>query len=402
MKSQLLFLCFQIGLFVIPGRIDAQYTFFKPTGSFAIETSLENTDELRMPMYRNAMHSLAVSGDFILGGTMAEKGLTPLLFTISLSGRKLTTIQELEEVVPGQLSISTGFSPMGKGNLFYAGTMPQPGSMGGGHIIQVHVDGQGKIQVKDIGVPVAGEGIFAMTLNPQRNEVYGIAYPSGRFFTYQLKTGKSELFNETVPSQKDTATFHSFALKPDDYLCRALVVDNQGRVYGSKAINKLFRFDPVTKKITVLKDELPFVWGREVMGRIDAWVKMPDGTIYGSNAADGQLFRLNTAKQTVVNLGKPIMMPRLMCMAPGKNGMLYGVAGAAPGYAHLFSYHPEKGFRDLGNPEFKMVAPGIEQGIAWRGFQISSMAASPDGKYIVMGENEALSQLLVFPAEDLP
>ncbi len=389
-------------LLFFPVLLSAQYKFFKPVGSFAIETSLENTDELRMPMYRNAMTSLAVSGDFVLGGTAAEKGMSPLLFTSSLSQRKLVAVKDLGEVVRGQLSIGTGFSKVKSGSLFYAGTMPQPGSGDGGHIIQVQVGAQGQIAIKDLGVPVVGEGIFAMTLNPDKNELYGIVHPSGRFFTYDVKTGRSQLYSETAPSEKDTATYHSFALTPQDYLGRALVLDGRGRVYGSRSINKLFCFDPATKSFTILKDELPFVWGREVMGRIDAWVKMPDGTIYGSNAADGQLFRLDPVKQAIINLGKPIMMPRIMAMTPGKNGMLYGVAGAAPGYVHLFSYHPQKGFRDLGNPEFRMVAPGLEQGINWRGFQISSMATAQSGNYIVMGENEALSQLLVFPAENLP
>jgi hypothetical protein len=80
-----------------------------------------------------------------------------------------------------------------------------------------------------------------------------------------------------------------------------------------------------------------------------------------------------------------------------KDGKLYGVAGGAPGYAHLFSYNQKgEGFLDLGNPEFKMVAPGIEQGINWRGFQIGTIVSSEDGKYIVMGEDEDLSQLLIF------
>ncbi|RYY14847.1 MAG: hypothetical protein EOO04_29570 [Chitinophagaceae bacterium] len=195
-------------------------------------------------------------------------------------------------------------------------------------------------------------------------------------------------------------TFHSFALLPGDYIGRSLVIDARGRVYGSRSVNKLFCFDPANQSFTTLKDELPFVWGREVMGRIDSWVKMPDGTIYGSNAADGQLFRLDQVKQTIVSLGKPIMMPRIMAMTPGKNGMVYGIAGAAPGYAHLFSYDPRKGFRDLGNPEFNMIATGLEQGIKWRGFQIASIVTSGAGNYIIMGENEALSQLMVFPAEN--
>lgn len=394
--------CSLLILSLFPVLLNAQYKFFKPKGSFAIETSLENTDELRMPMYRNAMSSLAVSGDFVLGGTTAEKGMSPLLFTSSLSQRKLIVVKDLEEVVKGQLSIGTGFSKAKSGNLFYAGTMPKSGVQAGGHIIEVQVGAQGQISIRDLGIPVAGEGIFAMTHNPEKNELYGIVHPSGRFFTYDVKTGKSKLYSETAPSGEDTATFHSFALTPQDYLGRALVLDGRGRVYGSRSINRLFCFDPATKSFTTLKDELPFVWGREVMGRIDAWVKMPDGTIYGSNAADGQLFRLDPVKQAVINLGKPIMMPRIMALTPGKNGMLYGVAGASPGYAHLFSYHPQKGFRDLGNPEFRMVAPGLEQGINWRGFQISSMATAQVGDYIIMGENEALSQLLVFPAENLP
>ncbi|RYY31096.1 MAG: hypothetical protein EOO04_02565 [Chitinophagaceae bacterium] len=382
-----------------PAVAKAQYEFYCPPGSFAIEASLESTKELRMPMYRNAMTSLIATGDYVLGGTTSDDGLSPLLFTASLSQRRLVAIKELEAQVPGQQAIGTGFSV--SGNSFYAGTMPQSGSSNSGHIVQVQIDAKGQITVSSVAQPVPGEGVFALTFNRTRNEIYGIAHPSGKFFMYDVKSKKTQVFTETAPSPRDTASFHSFALAPKDYLCRALVIDKQGRVYGSRSTNKLFSFDPATKKFTVLKDQLPFVWGREVMGRIDAWVTMPDGTIYGSNAADGQLFRLDVATQKIINLGKPIMMPRLMTMVPGKNGMLYGIAGAAPGYAHLFSYHPKTGFRDLGNPEFDMKTPGLEQGIKWRGYQISTITATAGGQ-IVMGENEALSQLMVFPAENQP
>ena len=305
-----------ITLLYVPFVASAQYTFFNPAGSFAVETSLENTDELRMPIYRNAMTSLTVSGDFVLGGTSAQKGLTPLLFTGSLSERKIIAIKQLDDVIKGQLSIITGFTATKSGNVFYAGTMPQPGTGMGGHIIELQVSLQGQIAVKDLGEPVAGEGIFAMTFNADKNEFYGIVHPSGKFFTFNLKTGKTQIFNQTVPSEKDLETYHSFALQPEDYLGRALLIDQQGRIYGSRSINKLFCFDPANQSFSVLKDELPFVWGREAMGRIDSWVKMPEGTIYGSNAADGQLFRLDPVNQTIVNLGKPIMMPRIMAMTP--------------------------------------------------------------------------------------
>ena len=93
------------------------------------------------------------------------------------------------------------------------------------------------------------------------------------------------------------------------------------------------------------------------------------------------------------------MMNRIPGLTFGSDDKLYGIAGGAPGYSHLFSYDQDLGFKDLGNPEFEMKAPGIEQGILWRGFQLQSIASSKDGKYIVLGEKESLSQLLVFPVE---
>jgi len=95
------------------------------------------------------------------------------------------------------------------------------------------------------------------------------------------------------------------------------------------------------------------------------------------------------------------MMNRLRGLSFGADGKIYGLAGALPGYAHLFSYDPRnEGYTDMGNPQFILKAPGIEQGIEWRGFQLRTITASEDGKYIVMGEDEALSQLLIFPVGD--
>ena len=93
------------------------------------------------------------------------------------------------------------------------------------------------------------------------------------------------------------------------------------------------------------------------------------------------------------------MMPGLAGLAEGADSEIYGIAGGSPAYSHLFSYDESEGFIDYGNPEFTMVAPGIEQGILWRGFQLATIAASDDGEYIVMGESESLSHLMVFLAK---
>ena len=375
----------------------AQYTFFTPKDAFAIEVSLPNSAEKRLPMYRNAITSLHVQGDRILGGTTAKEGLSPYIFVASVSGRKLVTTKDLEEIIPGQKSIATGFCK-GKDNLLYAGTLAQTvKNQQPGHLLQILI-GQGDvIEVKDLGVPVAGEGIFTLISNREGNELYGISYPGGRFFTYNIATKKVQVFDDVAPREKALKNLHDFAVGPEAYLCKALIQDNAGLVYGSMPGNRIFTFDPVKRNFLFLETPLPAVWGREVLGQVEAWAKSPDGKLYGGNAGDGQLFILNPATKKIKNLGKPMMMGRLQSLAFGADGKLYGLAGGAPGYSHLFSYDENAGFVDLGNPEFKMVAPGIEQGILWRGFQLRTLATSADGKYVVMGEDEALSQLMVFP-----
>lgn len=378
----------------------AQYTFFTPKEAFAIEVSLPNSAEKRLPMYRNAITSLHVQGDLILGGTTANEGLSPYLFVASVSGKSLLTTKDLQEVVPGQKGIGTGFCK-GVGKQLYAGTMAGlVKNQQGGHLIQVEIGSDGTIDVKDLGIPVAGEGIFTLISNQKGTELYGISYPGGRFFTYTIATKKVQIFDDVAPKEKELKNLEEYAVEPNVYLCKALIQDNAGLVYGSTTGNRMFSFDPVKKSFQFLATPLPSVWGREVLGQVEAWAKAQDGKLYGGNAGDGQLFVLDPGTKKIKNLGKPMMMARLQALAFGHDGKLYGLAGGAPGYSHLFYYdEKDNGFVDLGNPEFTMAAPGIDQGIMWRGFQLCTLAASADGKYMVIGEDEALSQLMIFPVE---
>lgn len=378
----------------------AQYEFFNPKGSFAIEVSLENSpyNNNKLPIYRNAITSLAVSGENIIGGTSSQNGLSPFIFTASLKGRTLTHKLDLSEVIQGQRSIPTGFIKTKNGDALYAGTLSAEKGKDG-HLIRINVSTTGEIKITDIGTPVSGEGIFALTANNNKTVLYGISYPSGIFFSHDLKSGATKTYRDLVPGKKEVDKYQEFELTPEDYLTRALITDDKGRVYGSKAINTFFYFDPLTNKFDTLKPALPFVWGREVMGRVDAWVRSPDGTIYGSNSGDGQLFILNPSTGKIINLGKPIMMPRLRGLTFAGDGRLYGIAGGMPGYGHLISYSPKEGYQDFGNPEFLMVAEGMESPFLWRAFQMGSITTSDDGKYVVIGEDESLSQLLIFPVK---
>ena len=378
----------------------SQYTYYKPKEGFGIEISLSNTELKRMPMYRNSIASLTVTGDNIIGGTCANEKMAPYIFVASLSKKELVQLKDVNDILPGQRSVQSGFFKT-KDNTLYAGTIANKindTTNGNGHLLQVNVNAAGVIKVADLGVPVMGEGVFTIAGNINTNTIYGITYPSGLFFSYNIRSKVFKSYKNVIPDAADlTSVKDEFHQQPETYLCNALIVDDKGLVYGSKAINKLFYFDPANDSFHIMAD-LPEVWGRRSLGRVESWVKSADGQLYGGNGGDGQLFQVDPATKEVKNLGKPIMMNRLRGMCFGADGKLYGLAGALPGYAHLFSYDAKhEGFTDMGNPQFILKAPGIEQGIEWRGFQLRTIAASDDGKYIVMGEDEALSQLLIFP-----
>src|ERR1035437_727994 len=43
---------------------------------------------------------------------------------------------------------------------------------------------------EDLGIPLAHNSIYALTINPAGNEIYGITYPDGHFFIYNIEMKK--------------------------------------------------------------------------------------------------------------------------------------------------------------------------------------------------------------------
>jgi len=218
----------------------SQYTFFTPEGSFAIEVSLENTNMKRLPIYRNAITSLSVVDEFAVGGTTANEGLSPFIVSASLKKRELVDFIDVNEVVEGQNSVQSGFVKNKKGQLF-AGTMPQHTCKTGGHVIKVELDASGAIKLEDLGIPVEGEGIFSMTSNASVTILYGISHPSGYFFSFDIKSGKTKIFKDLAPTEQVVLSLEErFSLEPEDILSKALITDSKGCVYGSLPFGKLF------------------------------------------------------------------------------------------------------------------------------------------------------------------
>jgi len=47
--------------------------------------------------------------------------------------------------------------------------------------------------VEDLGIPVPGDGIYNLAIDRQRKTVYGLTYPTARFFSYSIAGKKFSL-----------------------------------------------------------------------------------------------------------------------------------------------------------------------------------------------------------------
>src|SRR5450759_594036 len=240
----------------------AKYTFFTPKESFAIEVSLPNTGLKRLPIYRNSISSLIVREDQIIGGTTANEGLTPFVFVASLKQHQMIEIKDINEVIPGQQAIQSGFC-QGSNNTLFAGTLANKksdGSKGDGHLIQLEIGQDGTINIKDLGIPIPGEGIFSLTSDAKRTTLYGVSYPSGLFFKYVIGTKEVKTYKDIAITMRDSNTLSEYDLGPQEYLSKSLI-QSQGLIFGSKPINKIFYFDPKDESFNVIGN-IPDVWGR--------------------------------------------------------------------------------------------------------------------------------------------
>ena len=235
--------------------------------------------------------------------------------------------------------------------------------------------------VTDLGIPVAGEGIYCLTLDPQRQVLYGISYPHGHFFCYDLKqhraVDKGSIFKEVQFGGPDDRTQRT--------LPRDLVVAASGDVYTSTDDGHLLRLDAAKQELQTLPARIP----GEAMQVIDAWVRAGD-VLYGGTS-EGFLFRFSPASGEVDNLGKPMIAQRIRGLALGHDGMVYGLAGDRSLPNLLFRYNIEKRrLERLGG-----VAVNRSPHYLWRAQQFDAMTTGADGT-IYMGESDRGGHLFFY------
>ncbi|HZP06974.1 MAG TPA: hypothetical protein VFB43_18895 [Terracidiphilus sp.] len=289
-------------------------------------------------------------------------------------------------VVPHATSITNAIAIADSGDV-YLGTSPD------GHILKYtpsEADTQqiqiGKpLRVADLGQPVTGERIFALTIDRNANILYGLTAPNAHFFSYSIADAKFHDFGVVAEKIPFGEKFEKSKM-----MSRMLVVDQDGMVFASGEDGAFFRFNPKVQKLEKLGIHAPAVPGREPWTRVDAFLLDPSGVIYGGTS-DGYLFRLDPATLTVTNLGKPLNQYRIDGLVRTPDGRLYGVGGTEEEMARLFSYDPHSGaYNVLG-----FIDVNRRPYYTWQAYVIGALACGADGT-VYIGEDERISKLYLF------
>ncbi len=246
-------------------------------------------------------------------------------------------------------------------------------------------------ELEDLGIPVPKNSIYALTVSPEGDVIYGLTYPDGHFFIYDI-TGKK--FKDMGEIDKDV-TFHG----PERHwrsLPRALICDDSGRVYTSSTDGALVYYCPHSEKILSTGLAIPSDRYHAHISIdyavVEYFAKDSSGLIYGGSS-DGYLFSFNPNKTELINLGKLRVPRRLRCLAVGKDGKVYMIAGermtSRP--CQFYSYNPQNGgFQDLG-----LLIADRSPHYRWRGYQFDCMTTGNDGT-IFIGESEYRSHLFIY------
>ena len=361
-----------------------------------------------IPTDENAITSLIAGPDGeVFGGTT---GTVCHLFSFSPSSNKVTPLGQ----IPGQESIHHGLA-LGPDGMIYIGTGrneekqhplsdPPPGHGGilislwsdiqkryeqypGGHVYrydprkrEAKQPGE-PLNVEDLGAPVANNGIYTLVASPKRSEIYGLTYPDGHFFVYDMTAGKHLDKGEVYKNKVYAGPNRSLRS-----ISGALVCDAEGNVYGSGDDHFLFKYDPDSGKILRLRAQIP----RLYIGVVEAFAQGADSWIYGGTN-EGFVFKFDPETEAVVNLGKPIDQMRIRGLTVGQDRRVYGVAGEQTGACHFFFYDPQTG----GYTDYGPVTVDRPPYYDWLGKQFDAVAAGSDGT-IYIGEAERKSHLFLF------
>lgn len=247
--------------------------------------------------------------------------------------------------------------------------------------------------VEDLGVPARGEGVYCMKMSADGDKLYGITYPHGKFFVFDLASRQASIIGDTWREVMFSGPRRALRSLPAD-----LIVDRRGRCYYTSDGGRLAYFDPGTGKLVETAAQIPgeiypiHAGSEPFHPYVETWTGGPGGEIYGGTN-DGYVFRLDSDTQKLTNLGKPRITRRVRGLAVAADGRLYGLAGEDHIICTLFCYDPKDG----GYTHFGPVDVDETPYYAWRPQRFGAMITGLDGT-IYFGEEDRRGHLFfLFP-----
>lgn len=253
--------------------------------------------------------------------------------------------------------------------------------------------------LEDLGIPVAGNTIYALTWSPDRKTLYGLTYPDAHFFSFDGATRQTRDLGEFLEQRVYGGPERFWRSVPRALFCDAAT----GRVYTSGDNGWIVAFDPATGKFTPTDMRLPGEYWESLKSIdypvVEAFVRDAAGKVY-AGTSDGYLLRMEVAAQRLEVLGKPRVQRRLRALAAGRDGHLYMICGETDLMCKFYRYDlgGAGGFHDLG-----VLAVDRSPYYAKRAYRFDALAVGHDGT-VFLGESDRRGKLFLYTpgAEPFP
>lgn len=245
--------------------------------------------------------------------------------------------------------------------------------------------------LEDLGVPVPGNGVYAMTMSPDRKTIYGISYPDAHFFVFDIATRKTRNLGEFLTHKVYSGPERHWRSVP-----RALHCDPAtGHVYTSGDNGFLVRYRRGADKLDLTWMRLPGEYWEGLSSRdypvVESFDADSKGNLYAATN-DGFVVRVDLKAEVVHSLGKPRVMRRIRAMKIGRDDVMYLITGELERICKLHAYDlkAQSGFRELG-PFAVDRSPYYSR----RANQFDAMAIGPDNT-VFCGESDRGGKLFFY------
>jgi len=189
-------------------------------------------------------------------------------------------------------------------------------------------------QFECLCIPKEHDYIQTISMDCEREMIYGFTYPVFDFFAYSIKENK--------------VVYRQFM----DSISHISAIDDDGGYWGTWSYNHwFFRYDPAENNVEFFKHGFPEKGGNMMYrnaGPIDCMLNGKDGFMYVTTDL-GSLYRLNPKNAEIEFLGRPFASSRLPGLIMDETTGLFYLSGGDDNNCQIASYNRQTGcFKNLG------------------------------------------------------